>query len=114
MTEEWIPKATVGAVPKRVEKYQFSPIALPKTPEYAKRPEVTKLGDKLLKEVLTDTKIGLPDPWARLYTMRSHPFFSPMHRLKRAFPGLGIAIVAFGVFIGLEETGLISKHHEHA
>lgn len=112
---QWRPKATEGAVPRRVEKYQLYPLSLPKTPAYARAPTIKSLGDSMMSVVLADSKQGhLPDPWSRLYEHRYHPDFSTIQKVKRAFPGLGIAVVAFGVYLGLEQIGVISpptKHH---
>ena len=103
----------MGPVPRRVDGYVFSPLSLPKKPAYAKDPQVKALGDRLLAEVMADTRTGLPDPWARLYAIRDHPYFSPIQKVRRAFPGLGIALVAFGVYLGLERAGLVPKSDAH-
>ncbi|KAJ3125941.1 hypothetical protein HK098_008021 [Nowakowskiella sp. JEL0407] len=42
------------------------------------------------------------DPWAKRELWRSHPFFSVRNRMMNVFPGLGIATVAFGIFLGYE------------
>jgi NADH dehydrogenase (ubiquinone) 1 beta subcomplex subunit 3 len=115
MSTDWVPKPTVGAVPQRAERYGFSPVSLPTKPDYAKDPRVLELGERLMKEVLSGKGRDLPDPWARRYAWRKHPFYSPMNVLRNAFPGLGIAVVTFGIYLGLEATGFTSsdqaQHH---
>ncbi|KAJ3089006.1 hypothetical protein HK102_007424 [Quaeritorhiza haematococci] len=39
------------------------------------------------------------DPWARRDAWRNHPFFSRRNRLMNSVPGLGIATVAFAIFL---------------
>lgn len=111
--DKWRPKATVGPVPRRVESYPLSPISLPRAPAYTKDPKVRALGDALLQAAKRDAKIGLPDPWARLYEFRHHPYYSGFQKLKRSFPGFGIGLAAFGLYVGLEEFGIISKSGHH-
>lgn len=115
---EWRPRATEGVVPKRVDKYRLYPLGLPKTPAYARDPTVKSLGDSIMSVIVAEAKRGqLADPWARLYAHRHHPAFSTREKIRRAFPGLGIAVVAFALYLGLEHMGVIpaakqqQQHH---
>ncbi|KAJ1504947.1 hypothetical protein HMI55_006834 [Coelomomyces lativittatus] len=49
-----------------------------------------------------------PDPWARHHAWRYHPVFSTSNQLKHAFPGLGIATVAFTFYCIYD-----AFHHHH-
>ncbi|CAD6571248.1 MAG: hypothetical protein CYPHOPRED_004365 [Cyphobasidiales sp. Tagirdzhanova-0007] len=39
------------------------------------------------------------DPWAKREAWRKHPVFSNRAMFSNLFPGLGIAIVAFGAYV---------------
>lgn len=113
--EAWQPRPTEGPVPRRVEKYKFSPLFLPTTPAYAKDPRILSLAAQLMTDIKQDTKAALPDPWARTALWLQHPYYSIGHKVRLAFPGFGIAVVAFAAFLGLEYVGVIPKkqHGEH-
>ncbi|KAF2087597.1 hypothetical protein K490DRAFT_19936, partial [Saccharata proteae CBS 121410] len=51
-----------------------------------------------------------PDPWARHEAWRHTGPFTRYNRFKRAFPGLGIATVAFGVYLVYEAVFLKDDH----
>ncbi|KAI9596348.1 hypothetical protein BDF19DRAFT_384362 [Syncephalis fuscata] len=38
------------------------------------------------------------DPWTKLHAWRNHPVFRGTNQLRAAFPGLGIATVAFTAY----------------
>jgi len=44
------------------------------------------------------------DPWARREAWRKSPIFSGTTQLRNLFPGFGIAVVAFGVYLVAEQT----------
>ncbi|CAZ82921.1 unnamed protein product [Tuber melanosporum] len=52
-----------------------------------------------------------PDPWARAETWRYTGPFTRWNRFKGAFPGLGIATVAFATYCAYE--ALFLKKDEH-
>ncbi|KAI0481731.1 NADH-ubiquinone oxidoreductase B12 subunit family-domain-containing protein [Xylaria cf. heliscus] len=54
------------------------------------------------------------DPWERTEAWRYKGTFSRWNRLKGAFPGLGIATVAFAVYLGYEQLFLQDSHHGDA
>lgn len=116
----WRPKATIGPVPRRVDRYRLNPVSLPTRPVYATDPTVQALGRQLLDDVMVDIKQGvLKDPWQRHYAFRHDPAYSTLQKVRRAFPGFGIAAVAFGIYLGLEYVGVIPSsssndhHHSH-
>ncbi|KAJ1566224.1 hypothetical protein HK096_002111, partial [Nowakowskiella sp. JEL0078] len=51
---------------------------------------------------VSSAPINSVDPWAKREAWRFHPFFSAKNRIYNAAPGLGLAIAAFGVFLGYE------------
>ncbi|KAI8057275.1 hypothetical protein BDF22DRAFT_616539 [Syncephalis plumigaleata] len=51
------------------------------------------------------------DPWAKLHAWRNHPVFHSRNQLRGAFPGLGIATVAFTVYC-LGEWAFSKKSHK--
>ncbi|OJD39067.1 nadh-ubiquinone oxidoreductase b12 subunit family protein [Diplodia corticola] len=53
------------------------------------------------------------DPWKRREAWRYTGPFSRWNRFKSAFPGLGIATVAFGVYLGYEAIFLKDDHAHH-
>ncbi|KAI1173755.1 NADH-ubiquinone oxidoreductase B12 subunit family-domain-containing protein [Nemania sp. FL0916] len=59
---------------------------------------------------------GVPryDPWERAEAWRYTGPFSRWQRFSRAFPGLGIATVAFAVYLGYEQYFLQDEHHGDA
>ncbi|KAF2841434.1 hypothetical protein M501DRAFT_1000650 [Patellaria atrata CBS 101060] len=50
------------------------------------------------------------DPWARNEAWRYTGPFTRWNRLKNAFPGLGIATVAFGAYLAYEAVTLKDDH----
>lgn len=111
----WRPAPTIGAVPRRVEKYRLFPLWLPSKPAFAKDPRVVALGDSLMATILADTRHSTAkDPWAQRLLWRDHPYFSAWHKLRLAFPGLGIALVSFGLYLALEHVGIVPAPHHHS
>ena len=106
---DWQPRPTIGPVPRRAEKYRFSPISLPKPPSCAKDPRVLQLSKQLMADIKRDCKADLPDPWARVGLWQQHPYFSTGHKIRLAFPGLGLAFMAFSLYLGLEYLDIIPK-----
>ncbi|KUI65336.1 NADH dehydrogenase [ubiquinone] 1 beta subcomplex subunit 3 [Cytospora mali] len=51
------------------------------------------------------------DPWDRNESWRYTGHFSRWNRFKNAFPGLGIASVAFAAYCGYEYLFLNDDHH---
>ncbi|KAI0194968.1 NADH-ubiquinone oxidoreductase B12 subunit family-domain-containing protein [Astrocystis sublimbata] len=54
------------------------------------------------------------DPWERAEAWRYTGIFTRWNRFKGAFPGLGIATVAFAVYLGYEQMFLQDDHHGDA
>ncbi|KAK8213164.1 hypothetical protein M8818_002462 [Zalaria obscura] len=56
---------------------------------------------------------GIPanDPWKRAEAWRYTGPFTRWNRLKGAFPGLGVATVAFGVYLAYEAVSVKDEHH---
>lgn len=52
------------------------------------------------------------DPWAKREAWRHSPVFGQLRQVSRMFPGLGLAIVAFGAYLAWEQIGG-DKEHEH-
>ncbi|KAF9503766.1 hypothetical protein BS47DRAFT_1283100, partial [Hydnum rufescens UP504] len=52
------------------------------------------------------------DPWARREAWRKSPIFSTRTQFRSLFPGFGIAVVAFGVYLAAEQTIFRPKKHE--
>ncbi|KAL2036684.1 hypothetical protein N7G274_010555 [Stereocaulon virgatum] len=53
------------------------------------------------------------DPWARHEQWRYTGPFTRYNRFKGAFPGIGIATVAFAAYCGYEYFFLNNDHHAH-
>ncbi|KAI0901739.1 NADH-ubiquinone oxidoreductase B12 subunit family-domain-containing protein [Annulohypoxylon nitens] len=51
------------------------------------------------------------DPWENAEAWRYTGQFSRWNRFRHAFPGLGIATVAFGIYLGYEQLFLKDEHH---
>jgi len=51
------------------------------------------------------------DPWERAEAWRYQGPFTRWNRFSRAFPGLGIATVAFAAYCGYEYFFLKDEHH---
>ncbi|KAI8953977.1 NADH-ubiquinone oxidoreductase B12 subunit family-domain-containing protein [Xylaria longipes] len=54
------------------------------------------------------------DPWERAEAWRYKGIFSRWNRFKGGLPGLGIATVAFAVYLGYEQLFLQDDHHGDA
>ncbi|PGH20384.1 hypothetical protein AJ80_03652 [Polytolypa hystricis UAMH7299] len=59
------------------------------------------------------SSFSLGDPWKRREAWRYTGPFSRWSRLRSAFPGLGIATVAFTAYCAYEWAFLSDKHDEH-
>ncbi|PVG01849.1 hypothetical protein CPB86DRAFT_698660 [Serendipita vermifera] len=46
----------------------------------------------------------LKDPWAKREAWRHSPTFGTVRQLSQMFPGLGLAIVAFGAYLAWESV----------
>ncbi|KAK3940364.1 putative nadh:ubiquinone oxidoreductase [Diplogelasinospora grovesii] len=53
------------------------------------------------------------DPWERAEAWRYTGIFSRRNRFKNAFPGLGIATVAFAAYCAYEHFFMKNDHHGH-
>ncbi|KAG8780524.1 hypothetical protein FRC12_022900 [Ceratobasidium sp. 428] len=53
------------------------------------------------------------DPWAKREAWRKHPIFSNRAMFKNAFPGFGIALVAFTAYVAAEKFVFSEKKEEH-
>ncbi|KAH7037746.1 NADH-ubiquinone oxidoreductase B12 subunit family-domain-containing protein [Microdochium trichocladiopsis] len=53
------------------------------------------------------------DPWERAEAWRYTGQFSRWQRFNRAFPGLGIATVAFAGYLAYEQLTAKDDHHGH-
>ncbi|KAF7514421.1 hypothetical protein GJ744_000191 [Endocarpon pusillum] len=53
------------------------------------------------------------DPWARAEQWRYTGPFTRYNRFRRAFPGLGIATVAFAAYLAYEAAFMKDEHHGH-
>ena len=55
------------------------------------------------------------DPWAKREAWRKHPVFSKAAMFKNLFPGFGIAVAAFTVYVVVDNMFLKAKakqsHH---
>lgn len=70
---------------------------------------------KLFKQIQADARkcdLKTQDPWYRFYEWKTHPYFSKTNQLKKAFPGLGIATVAFGLYCIYDEF-IVKKNSGH-
>ncbi|KAF2004447.1 hypothetical protein P154DRAFT_572107 [Amniculicola lignicola CBS 123094] len=76
----------------------------------APRPNLTGFDPK--KAAASVTKLG-NDPWARYEAWRYTGPFTRFQRFKGAFPGLGIATVAFAGYLVYEEMFTKTEHDEH-
>lgn len=53
------------------------------------------------------------NPWAKRDAWKYEGQFSRLNRFRNAFPGLGIAIVAFTAYVGFEKLVLKKGGDEH-
>ncbi|KAI2468540.1 NADH-ubiquinone oxidoreductase B12 subunit family-domain-containing protein [Annulohypoxylon bovei var. microspora] len=51
------------------------------------------------------------DPWENAEAWRYKGHFSRWNRFRHAFPGLGIATVAFAAYLGYEQFFMKDEHH---
>lgn len=54
----------------------------------------------------------MSNPWAKRDAWRYQGQFSRYNRFKNAFPGFGIALGAFTLYVAYEQIFLKDKHHE--
>ncbi|CUM52836.1 unnamed protein product [Debaryomyces fabryi] len=54
----------------------------------------------------------MSNPWAKRDAWRYQGQFSRFNRFKNAFPGFGIALGAFTLYVAYEQVFLKDKHHE--
>ncbi|OCK76147.1 hypothetical protein K432DRAFT_248413, partial [Lepidopterella palustris CBS 459.81] len=73
----------------------------------APRPSVTGFDPKKFAAAAGQPK---NDPWARAEAWRYSGPFTRWNRLKGAFPGLGIATVAFASYLVVEQLFLKEEH----
>ncbi|TLS28707.1 hypothetical protein PpBr36_01180, partial [Pyricularia pennisetigena] len=72
------------------------------------KPNITGFDPKTFVEAATKKRY---DPWERLESWRYTGQFSRFNRFKGAFPGLGIATVAFAAYCTYEHFFLKDDHH---
>ncbi|KAI1202514.1 NADH-ubiquinone oxidoreductase B12 subunit family-domain-containing protein [Nemania serpens] len=75
------------------------------------KPSITGFDVKEYSRAATQPRY---DPWERAETWRYTGTFSRWNRFKGAFPGLGIATVAFVAYLGYEQLFLKEDHHGDA
>ncbi|KAH4274602.1 hypothetical protein HBI04_117720 [Parastagonospora nodorum] len=75
------------------------------------RPSITGFDPKKLAAASANGTKG--DPWARYEQWRYTGPFTRFQRFKGSFPGLGIATVAFGVYLAAEQAGLLGSEGGH-
>ncbi|KAJ4302867.1 hypothetical protein N0V90_001758 [Kalmusia sp. IMI 367209] len=78
---------------------------------FAERPSITGFDPKKFAAAAGNGTKG--DPWARYEQWRYTGPFSRWNRFKGAFPGLGIATVAFAGYCVVEAVFFKDDHHEH-
>ncbi|KAG8838696.1 hypothetical protein FRB91_002427 [Serendipita sp. 411] len=80
------------------------------------RAELSSIGRPSVGRLLTTTarrKGGVPnDPWAKREAWRHHPMFGKWRQISQIFPGLGLAIVAFGAYVAWDNM-TAKEDHEH-
>lgn len=52
------------------------------------------------------------DSWAKREAWRKSPIFSKANQMRNLFPGFGIGLAAFGVYLLAEQTVLKPKSHD--
>lgn len=77
------------------------------------RPQANLTGFDMRKLVMS-SRAALKDPWARTEQWRYTGPFTRFNRFKSAFPGLGIATVAFAAYCGYEYLFMSNDHHGHS
>ena len=88
-----------------------------------RRPDFPYFPHRIWRNTPDALEYNLPsttvDPWARRDAWRYDTFFSTKRRLAAMFPGLGIATVAFGVYVAYDQwytrygPGKLSKQDHH-
>ncbi|PSN71154.1 hypothetical protein BS50DRAFT_517992, partial [Corynespora cassiicola Philippines] len=76
----------------------------------AQRPSLTGFDPKKFAAAAGNAK---GDPWARYEQWRYTGPFTRWNRFKGSFPGLGIATVAFGVYLVAEQLFFKEEHGHH-
>ncbi|KAF2417247.1 hypothetical protein EJ08DRAFT_600105 [Tothia fuscella] len=64
-----------------------------------------------IKKLAASSGQPATDPWRRAEVWRYTGPFTRFNRFKSAFPGLGIATVAFGVYLVAEQVFFKEEHH---
>ncbi|ODV76900.1 NADH-ubiquinone oxidoreductase B12 subunit [Suhomyces tanzawaensis NRRL Y-17324] len=55
----------------------------------------------------------MSNPWAKRDAWRYEGQFSRLNRFRNAFPGFGIAVGAFTVYVAYEKFVMKDTHEEH-
>ncbi|KAI0480308.1 hypothetical protein GGR56DRAFT_671435 [Xylariaceae sp. FL0804] len=74
----------------------------------ASKPNITGFDAKQFARAAGQPKT---DPWYPSEAWRYEGEFSRWSRFKHSFPGLGIATVAFGVYLAYEQLFMKDEHH---
>lgn len=53
------------------------------------------------------------DPWAKREMWRKHPIFSMRYYVRHMFPGLGLGVSAFAVYVAWEKLFKKEDNHGH-
>jgi NADH dehydrogenase (ubiquinone) 1 beta subcomplex subunit 3 len=53
------------------------------------------------------------DPWAKRDAWRQHSLFQKRIMFRNAFPGFGIAVVAFSAYVLADNFIFSSEHNQH-
>lgn len=77
----------------------------------APRPSITGFNPRKFAAASANGTKG--DPWARYEAWRYTGPFTRFNRFKSAFPGLGIATVAFAGYLVAEEFYFKDEHAHH-
>ncbi|KAL5395600.1 hypothetical protein PMIN06_007229 [Paraphaeosphaeria minitans] len=77
---------------------------------FAQRPSITGFDPSKFAAAAGNAK---GDPWARYEQWRYTGPFTRWNRFKGAFPGLGIATVAFAGYCVVEALFFKDEHHGH-
>ncbi|MCJ1337808.1 hypothetical protein MMC09_003092 [Bachmanniomyces sp. S44760] len=64
-----------------------------------------------VKKYVNSTGTPAKDPWSRAEVWRYTGPFTRANRFKGAFPGFGIALVAFTAYSGYEYLFMKDEHH---
>jgi len=77
-------------------------------------PKVIKKGESIFKSIMNDClRPPRLDPWAKLEGWRFSPPFTSFYKVRKMFPGLGIASVLFVIYLGLEWGGIIPDQTDY-